>query len=86
VILKTINTRLNKLLFWILRIVYPMRYNTSNRRSLPIKTVRASVDSTYTNLTQPTGIGGGLGWYVLYQPSCALVGFHRGFLIHKAGA
>jgi hypothetical protein len=35
-------------------------------RFSPLKTARAGVDSTYTNLTQPTGIGGGLGWYALY--------------------
>ena len=33
----------------------------------PHKTVRTDVETIYTHLTQPTGLGGGLGWYELYQ-------------------
>jgi hypothetical protein len=65
-----------------LRIEKSMRYNALNGQSLPLIALAHSVSSTMRKLTQPTGLGGGLGWYQLYQPfSNALVGFIRAFCV-----
>ena len=61
------------------RLIYALQYGQYNIS--PHKTVRAGVGITYTNLTQPTELGGELGWYGLYQPSNALVGHIRAFCV-----
>ena len=42
--------------------------------------VRTGDESTHTHLTQPTGIGGELGWQRFYHKPvlCALGGIHQG--------
>jgi hypothetical protein len=70
-----------RMIFVGLRIVELLIYNALNGQNLPLKAARAGVVTTYTNLTQPTGLGGGLGWqHYTSQPFHAQVGFHRGVL------
>jgi len=57
------------------------------KRFLPLKAARAGVESTHTNLTQPTGTSGELGWLRFYHkpdPN-ALGGTHQGVLRCRAG-
>ena len=51
-----------------------MRYNASTKRIYSLKAVRAGVEATCTNLTQPTEMSGGLGWYELYQANLSRPG------------
>lgn len=50
-----------------LRIDLSMRYNARNGQELPSKAIAWSVGSTSRNLTQPTGIDGGLSWRGFYH-------------------
>ena len=59
----------------------------NTKRFSPHKAARAGVLSTYTNLTQPTELGGELGWLRFYHkpdPN-ALGGIHQGVLRCRAG-
>jgi len=63
-----------------------MRYNRVNNKTFTHKAIACSVTSTTRNLTQPTDVGGRLGWLII--PTSTLAPWWDSIwalLIHRAG-